>query len=156
MATTFRVISLPPFRAAISGVSVDCAFTPDSVLGKFDQWFSNIKLTPRDSFMPRDFLYFDEKRNGMVWMYALSEDIDPGEFEVIDFPGGLYLTYAYRDGGMEENAALFNEAMLYLTSSDILMSDKDRTTLGHVITPKEVAEAQGWAQMETYIPVKLM
>ena len=51
----FRIISLPPFRAASSGLVTDFDFSPSGALGKFDEYFSAITPSPRDSFMPRDF-----------------------------------------------------------------------------------------------------
>ncbi len=63
----FRIISLPPFKAASSGVDKECNFSPSGILGKFDKYFSAISPSKRDSFMPRDFLFFDEEKQGMVW-----------------------------------------------------------------------------------------
>ena len=31
----------------------------------------------------------------------------------------------------------------------------DHYSMGHIITPPEIIQAQGWAQMEAFIPVKL-
>ena len=49
------------------------------------EYFSAIKPSARDSFLPRDFLYFDEEKQGMVWMWALCEDMNDGGNEIIDF-----------------------------------------------------------------------
>ncbi|WP_024347868.1 hypothetical protein [Lacrimispora indolis] len=153
----FRIISLPPFKASTSGVSNECDFAPGSILNKFDKYFSAIKLCPRDSFRPRDFLYFDNEKQGMVWMWALSEDIDDGGNEVINFDGGYYLTYAYKDGDEETNGKLYREAINFIVNSKILELDirSNHYAMGHIITPQEIIIAQGWAQMETFIPVKL-
>lgn len=152
----FRIISLPPFRAASSGADKDCDFSPSGILGKFHAYFSAIRPCPRDSFMPRDFLYYDEQAQGMVWMWALSEGMDAGGFDVIDFEGGYYLTYVYRDGDEQEHERLHGEAMQFLEQSEILASDirPGRYAMGHIITPSAIIDAQGWAQMETFIPVK--
>lgn len=72
----FRIISLPAFKAASSGIDRNFDFSPNGILGKFSEYFSAIKPSARDSFLPRDFLYFDEEKQGMVWMWALSEDMD--------------------------------------------------------------------------------
>lgn len=92
----FRIVSLPAFRAASSGVDKDFDFSPKGILGKFSEYFSAIKPSPRDSFLPRDFLYFDDEKQGLVWMWALSEDMNKGGNEIIDFEGGFYLTYVYK------------------------------------------------------------
>ncbi len=153
----FRIISLPPFKAASSGVDKDFDFSPSGILGKFDNYFSNIKPSDRDSFLPRDFLYYDEEKQGMVWIWALSEDMDNGGNAVVDFDGGYYLTYAYRDGDGETNEKLYSEALKYIEASNVFELDArpDHYIMGHIITPGEIIKAQGWAQMETFIPIKL-
>lgn len=152
----YRIISLPPFRAASSRLDTAGDFSEDGLLFRFDRYFSAIRPCPRDSFMPRDFLYYDEARGGMVWIYALSEDIDAGENETLDFEGGYYLTYAYRDGDGEENDRLYKGALEFLAENGALELDirPGHYVMGHIITPPDLIEAQGWAQMETFIPVK--
>lgn len=152
----FRIISLPAFKAASSGVDKHFDFSLEGTLGKFDTYFSAIKPCDRDSFMPRDFLYFDEEKQGMVWIWALSEDMNDGGNETIDFEGGYYLTYVYKDGDEETSRKLYEEAMEYINNSGVLELDirPNHYSMGHIITPAEIIQAQGWAQMETFIPVK--
>lgn len=153
----FRIVSLPPFQAASSGLVKDFDFSPEGTLGKFNDYFSAITPSPRDSFMPRDFLCFDGEAGGMVWLYAISEGMDDGGWETVDCEGGCYVTYTYRDGDEEANARLYQEAAAYIEASDVLELDirPGRLSMGHIITPPEVIAAQGWAQMEAFIPVKL-
>ena len=106
----FRIVSLPPFQAASSGLVKDFDFSPEGTLGKFNDYFSAITPSPRDSFMPRDFLCFDGEAGGMVWLYAISEGMDDGGWETVDCEGGCYVTYTYRDGDEEANARLYQEA----------------------------------------------
>ena len=133
----FRIVSLPPFQAASSGLVKDFDFSPEGTLGKFNDYFSAITPSPRDSFMPRDFLCFDGEAGGMVWLYAISEGMDDGGWETVDCEG--------------------QEAAAYIEASDVLELDirPGRLSMGHIITPPEVIAAQGWAQMEAFIPVKL-
>lgn len=153
----FRIISLPPFRAASSGVVQDFDFSPEGALGKFNSYFSAITPSPRDGFMPRDFLCFDVESGGVVWLYALCEGMDGGGYAIADCEGGCYVTYTYRDGDEEANGRLNRQAMEYIAASGILEPDirPGRLPMGHIITPPEVIAAQGWAQMEAFIPVKL-
>ena len=138
----FRIVSLPPFQAASSGLVKDFDFSPEGTLGKFNDYFSAITPSPRDS---------------MVWLYAISEGMDDGGWETVDCEGGCYVTYTYRDGDEEANARLYQEAAAYIEASDVLELDirPGRLSMGHIITPPEVIAAQGWAQMEAFIPVKL-
>jgi hypothetical protein len=153
----FRIISLPAFMAASSGIDKNFDFSPQGILGKFDKYFSDIEPCDRDSFMPRDFLYFDEEKQGMIWIWALTEDMDDGGNEIIDFEGGYYLTYVYKDGDEETNGKLYREALKYIEDSEVLELDvrQNHYSMGHIITPAEIIKVQGWAQMETFIPVKL-
>lgn len=153
----FRIIYLPPFKAASSGVDKNFDFSSTGILGKFDKYFSAIKPSDRDNFMPRDFLYYDEQQQGMVWIWALSEGMSDGGNTLFDFEGGYYLTYAYKDGDDETNAKLYKEAMKYIENSEILELDirPNHYSMGHIITPAEIIKAQGWAQMETFIPIRL-
>ena len=153
----FRIVSLPAFKAASSGADKNFDFSPNSILGKFNEYFSAIKPSARDSFLPRDFLYFDEEKQGMVWMWALSEDMNDGGNEIIDYEGGYYLTYAYKDGDEATNGRLYEEALKYIEASGVFELDvrPNHYAMGHIITPAEIIEAQGWAQMETFIPIKL-
>lgn len=153
----FRIISVPQFKAASSGVDKNFDFSSNGILGKFDTYFSAIKPSPKDDFMPRDFLFYDKEQQGFVWWWALTEGMDNSVFEVIDFDGGYYLTYAYKDGDEEANSKLYNEALEYINNSDIYELDErpNHYAMGHIITPAEIIKAQGWAQMETFIPIKL-
>ena len=153
----FRVIALPPFRAACSGVDPAMDFSPEGVLGRFDSYFSNVPLEDRDRFSPRDFLFFDEARGGMVWWWALSDGMDDGGNPVEDFDGGYYLTYAYKDGDGDEHTRLYQKALAEIESSPIFELDirPGHYVMGHIITPQPIVDAQGWAQMETFIPIRL-
>jgi hypothetical protein len=153
----FRIVSLPPFRAASSGPDPLGDFSPDGVLGRFDDFFSGIRPSPRDSFLPRDFLFNDEERQGLVWWWALADGMDSGSYEVVDFDGGLYLTYVYRDGDDAENGRLYRTALVCIDASPVYELDvrPNHYAMGHVITPPELIVAQGFAQMETYIPIRL-
>lgn len=153
----FRIISLPPFRAATSGLVENFDFSPEGALGKFNEYFSAITPSPRDSFMPHDFLCFDMETESMIWLYALSEGMDNGGYAVIDCEGGYYVTYTYRDGDEEANNRLYQEASAYIKASEILELDvrPGRLSMEHIITPPEIIAAQGWAQMEAFVPIKL-
>lgn len=153
----FRIVSLPPFKAASSGVDKNLDFSEEGILGKFDAYFSDIKPLPRDGFMPRDFLFFDPVKQGMIWWWALNEDMDSCGNEVVDFDGGYYLTYTYKDGDEEMGSKLYNEAIEYINKSDLFELDErnNHYSMAHIITPEKIIKAQGWAQMETFIPIKL-
>lgn len=153
----FRIISLPPFTAVTSGPDPEMDFSPEGVLGKFNAYFSTITPSPRDSFSPRDFLFFNPQAGALEWWYAIEEGMPDGGFEKVGFEGGNFLTYCYRDQDEEENNRLYQEAMKYINDSDVLELD-DRPghySMGHIITPPEIIEAQGFALMEAFVPVRV-
>lgn len=153
----FRIIYLPPFTAVTSGVDPCFDFSPNGILGKFNAYFSEIKPLPQDNFRPRDFLFFNKEAGGLEWWFALAEGMSDGECERVDFDGGYYVVYNYKDGDEEENGRLYNEAIKYIQNSDIFELDErpNHYSMGHIITPPEVIEAQGFAIMESFVPVKI-
>ena len=153
----FRIVYLPPFEAAESGVDCACDFSPEGILGKFNVYFSAIQPEPRDCFMPRDFLFYDEERGGMVWWWALAEGMDDGGHARVAFDGGYCLTYVFRDGDDVANGTLYREALKFIEESDIFELDvrPNHYAMGHIITPAEVIKVQGWSLMEVFIPIRL-
>lgn len=154
----FPIIYLPPFTAATSGpVDPASGFSAGGVFEKFDAYFSAVKLSPRDSFTPRDFLFFNQEANGLEWWWALAEGLPDGGFEKVDFDGGYYVVYTYRDHDGEANDRLRQEAMQYIRDSGFLEVDErpGHYSMGHIITPPEIIEAQGFALMEAFIPIKI-
>lgn len=151
----FRLISLPPFKAATSGVDKEFDFSSNGILEKFDKYFSAIKPLERDSFMPRDFLFYDEEKQGMVWWWALSEDMYNGGNEVVDFEGGYYITYFYKDGDNETNSKLYNEAIEYIKNSDVLDLNihQNHYAMGHIITPPEIIKAKDGRKWKHLFPL---
>ncbi len=153
----FRIIYLPPFTAVTSGADREFDFSENGLLGKFDAYFSSIKPQPQDSFMPRDFLFFNPEAGGPEWWWALADGMPDGGFRHVDFDGGYYLTYAYRDGDEAESERLHKAAMQYIEQSGLIETDErpGHYAMGHIITPAEIIKALGYAVMETFIPVKL-
>lgn len=153
----FRIIELPAFTAVSSGVDTAFDFSENGKLGKFSTYFSAIKPLPEDSFRPRDFLFFDKEENGLVWWWALAEGMDDGGFEHVEFDGGYYVCYNYIDHDEETNGKLYNEALKYIENSGVFELDErpNHYSMGHIITPVAIAEKQGFALMETFIPIKI-
>lgn len=152
-----RIISLPPFTAVTSGVDPNMDFSPEGLLGKFNSYFSAITPSPRDSFMPRDFLFFNKEAGGLEWWWAWEEGMPDGGFEKVSFDGGIYLTYLYRDHDEEENGRLYQEAVAFARNSAVFDLDErpGHYSMGHIVTPPAVIAAQGFALMECFVPVRL-
>ncbi len=153
----FRIISLPPFTAVTSGPDPSCDFSPSGVLGKFNAYFSAVKPSARDSFIPRDFLFFNQEAGALEWWYALEEGMSDGGYEKVAFDGGIYLTYFYWDHDEAANQKLYQEAKSYIEASPVFEPDErpGHYSMGHIITPPEVIAALGNGMMEAFVPVRL-
>ena len=70
---------------------------------------------------------------------------------------GETVTVTVEGGDEEANARLYQEAAAWIEASPVLEPDvrPGHLSMGHIITPPEIIAAQGWAQMEAFIPVKL-
>lgn len=154
----FRMIELPSFKAVSSGVDTNVDFSDQGILGKFNAYFSKLSPRPENSFMPRDFLMFDHSKGGMVWLYALTDELETDGYDIVDFVGGYFLTYVYKDGDEIAGQELFKKAKEFIAHSAHLEFDisENRPMMGHIITPKKIIEEQGWAQMESFIPIRLL
>ena len=73
-----RIVYLPPFTAVTSGVAHDFDFSEAGALGKFGRYFGAITPLPRDGFMPRDFLFFNQEAGGLEWWWALADGMPDG------------------------------------------------------------------------------
>lgn len=80
-----------------------------------------------------------------------------GGYEKVQFDGGYYLCYHYRDQDEVAGAELHQAAMQFIQDSQLLELDErpNHYTMGHIITPKEISDQLGYAIMETFVPIKL-
>ena len=159
----FRIVYLPPFRAASSGLDPECDFSPEGRLGKFNAYFSAIRPEPRDAFMPRDFLFYDEERGGMVWWYALAEGMDDGGNEIAEFDGGYYLTYVYRDGDEEANvclvsgsASLSADATASVAGAQAISVTLFDSGVGEVTRTTSGRSTMRWDEAGVYLPMVIV
>ena len=121
----------------------------DGVLEKFDEWFSK----QRREMFPRDFLWQDG--HGFVWYYVYSEEINvPEEYEIVDFPGGLYAVVTGRDndGVSYKNAMAALDRFIAMSNFE---KDPDRAQMGNIITPPDAKAALGYEQMDYYVPIRI-
>jgi hypothetical protein len=152
----YVLIQLPEFDAIVSGVDKTFDFSKEGVLGRFDAYYSTQKPSPNDSFLPRDFLYFDAFQGGLVWMYAIHEGMTPHAFQTVRVPAGWYLIYHWVDGDDEQGGKMYQGALEYLKTLRCFELDETegRHAMGHIVTPSDAAVLQGFAVMRTYLPVK--
>lgn len=139
-----RIYEMPACRM----VSSACGMFGDGKLERFSEWFSTLPVT----MFPRDYLWFDAARGGFVWYYMYSEGMDvPDEFEIVDFPGGLYAVVTGVDG--QDNSGEMRETETFIRTHGF-ERDESRQPLGNIITPQAAQERLGYCQMDYYTPVK--
>lgn len=112
-----------------------------------------LSAQPRTLF-PRDFLYWDAQQNGFCWLYEYSEGMGvPEEFEIVDFPGGLYAVATDIDQKTDTDA-MNREKDAFLLAHG-LERDDSRAELGNIITSPRAKAALGFEQMDYYTPVRV-
>ena len=138
-----RIYQIPPCRMVSSGTGM----FGDGVLERFNAWFSR---QPRGIF-PKDFLFWDGA--GFRWLYLYEKGMKiPPEFDIMDFPGGLYAVATDIDGKTDREA-LDREVAAFLEQSGF-ERDPDRFDLGNVITPPAASKILGYNQMDYYTPIR--
>lgn len=155
---SIRVIELPKCNMVSSGCSTDeNPFAEGGLLMSFDKWWSAIDAQREDKFFPRDFMWYDSEKNGLVWYYAATPiPTDTEGFEVIDFPGGLYAAAVSRDGDYTDGTRVRDSIQAWILNSTGFEYDDQRghSELFHVITPETAAKALGYSQLEIYVPIR--
>lgn len=145
-----RIVQLPPSRMVASG---------DSDLETFDAWWTEADKKRKDQFFPRDFMWFDEASQKLVWGYVLPYDMsDTGRYGIIDFPGGLYAAAVSRDGDDEDGERVYTAIREWTRDSGAFALDEGsgRHTMFHVITPDEAFRAMGFRQLDIYVPTRVV
>lgn len=139
-----RIYEIP----ACQMVSSACGMFGEGKLERFDEWFSTLPVTT----FPHDFLWFDASRGGFVWYYQYEKGMEvPAEFEIVDFPGGLYAVVTGIDGA--DNAEEMRAVDAFLARHG-LIKDESRASLGNIITSKAAQDKLGYCQMDYYTPVR--
>ena len=141
-----RVYDMPPCKMAVS----KCGMFGDGKLEPFADWFSSLPKT----MFPRDYLWYDSVNGGFVWYYMCDKNmVVPEDFEVIDFPGGLYAVATDVDG--QDNANVLNAIKDFIKEKGCFEEDYSREYLGNIVTSQSACKAMGYNQMDYYIPVKI-
>lgn len=154
-----RIVELPPCVMASSGVSTESEpFAAGGRLMRFNEWWTAVDATRRDRFFPRDFMWFDRVRQGLVWWYAVPEaTADTEGFDAVDFEGGLYAAAISRDGDDGDGERVYDDVKAWVAASDRFdLDERDgHYDLFHIITPNAAASAMGYRQLEIFVPIRL-
>ena len=144
---TVRLYEIPACKMVSSGIGM----FGEEKFDHFDAWFS----TQSRGIFPKDFLYFDKngEKEGFHWLYLVESGMKvPEEFDVIDFPGGLYAVSTDVDG--TEDSTERKVAVNAFLAANGLERDVSRAELGHVITSPAAKAVLGFEQMDHWLPVR--
>jgi len=112
----------------------------------FEAWFSNL---PHTSPYPLDFLKEGSELGSLCWTYLLQDGMDvPPEFEVIDFPGGLYAVVCGID--QKTTKSTWRERDKFLKEHGF-ERNPDLPEFGHILAPPDVL---GYGQMDYWYPIR--
>jgi len=147
-----KIITLPKCRMVTSGLEGDQK--------KFNKMWNELDQKRKDKFFPRDFMFFDEKTQETVWLYAVEEWVtenDTKGFEIIDFEGGIYATDIAPQKPYEEALKVYNVIQDWVNSSKAFALDvnEKRPQLWHVVGTSLTDKALGYRQIEIFVPIKL-
>lgn len=95
-----RIVEIPPMKAVYSGPLTDGA-----KMGAFIAFFSKFNETLKSELAPRDFMWYNEKKDAREWFYALPAQYDPAlipGYEITDLPCGLYAVASCLDADFDE------------------------------------------------------
>jgi hypothetical protein len=148
---TVKIITLPKCSIVTSG---------EGDQKKFNQMWSELDQKRKDKFFPRDFMFFNEKTQKEVWLYAVEEWVtenDTQGFEIIDFEGGIYATCIAPQKPFEEALKVYNVIQDWVNSSKAFALDvnEKRPHLWHVVGTSLTDKALGYRQIEIFVPIKL-
>jgi len=147
-----KIITLPKCRMVTSGLEGDQK--------KFNKMWSELDQKRKDKFFPRDFMFFDEKTQKTVWLYAIEEWVtenDTKGFEIIEFEGGIYATSIAMQKPYEEALKVYNVMQDWINSSKAFTLDvnEKRPHLWHVVGTSLTDKVLGYRQIEIFVPIKL-
>jgi len=145
-----RIIGLPEARMVTSGIGG---------IEEFDEWFSEVNKTRKDAFFPRDFMFFDQEKNHLVWYYALPDGLeDTNGFDVVQFPGGLYAAAVSEDENDVDGDRVYKGIIEWVNNSNCFELDErpGHYTMFHVITPDSAYQVMGYRQLDIFVPIKVI
>lgn len=147
-----RIINIPPLSVVSSG-----PITTIEEMEAFDGWWS--KIEAKNYITPRDFMYFNEEKNCMEWIFAMVDgQTDTGGYEISHFPGGLYAVGTTKntdEASKESKEYIYN----WVNESEVFelsTTENDpvnRYDMFHVSSPEIFNEKMGYHLSEIYVPI---
>lgn len=154
----FRIIELPSCKMVSSGCSAEKdPFAPGGLLNRFGSWWSEVDRERKDRFFPRDFMWYDREKKGLVWYYAVSGDLaGTGGFEIVDYEGGLYASAVARDGDDLDGQNVYSAIKQWVKDGGCFQLDErpGHYDMFHIITSGSARAVLGYHQLEIFVPIR--
>lgn len=157
-----RGIEIKPFRAVSSGPR-----TLEDIFGEggFSQWLDTHRNLIKDHvYEPSEFLWHEgEKdtwgRGKNILISAIKDEVTEVEvapYEIIDFPGGLYLVGTGDESNNDDLNETINCMMAWIENSDVFQyGDFPKSGMCNMPNPDGAFDkAVGIAQQQIYLPLK--
>lgn len=155
-----RGIEIPSFRAVSSGPqTLEQLFGPGS---GFSAWVREHEgLLKRGIYEPNDFLWHEDGDvNRSVWIIAVGDhvtQVHTAPYEIIEFPGGVFLTATADESNPEDLEETVNDMMDWIRCSQAFSyGDFPPSGMCNMPNPDGVFDcAMGIAQQQIFLPLKL-
>ena len=161
--TNMRGIEIQKFRAVSSGFK-----TLNELFGEngFIKWVKNHdQFFKKHIYEPLDFLWHEDKNitwdNGRnIWILAINDNIiknDVYPYEIIEFPGGIFLVATGDEKNNEDLNETINCMMNWIKTNDIFeYGDFPKSGMCNMPNPDGIFDKSlGIAQQQIYLPLKL-
>lgn len=157
-----RGIELKKFRAVSSGPK-----TFDELFGKggYNEWLeAHRHLVAEHIYEPTDFLWHEgEKetwgRGQNIFISAIKDNVTESDvypYEIIDFPGGIFLVATGDENNNDDLNETVNSMMMWIENSDVFeYGDFPKSGMCNMPNPGGAFDnALGIAQQQIYLPLK--
>ena len=155
-----RIVEFPKCRAVTSGyATAEAPFEEGGTLLRFMAWWNEYDRQRVDRWFPRDFIMFGREENAIIWFYMLPDGEQVcTDYEIIDFEGGLYAAATAVDSDFDDEQRVYGEIKAWVIGSGAFALDERRGhyDMCHVITPQCARKAMGHAQLEIFVPIKII
>jgi len=160
-----RAIEIPKFRAVSSGVQpIDAIFGDGESF--HNTWFTSHRhLLKTHIYEPQDFVWHECEEmsqadiNRSVWVLAVKDDVteeDVAPYELIEFPGGMFLVATADESDNDDLNATVNCMMQWIERSEVFeYGDFPKSGMCNMPNPDgAIDKALGIAQQQIYLPLK--
>ena len=142
-----RIVEIPKMKAAYSG-----PLTNEEAFEKFNKWFSEYHASLRYELFPRDFMWYNEKKEVREWFYALpceSREKQMEGFEIVDLPHGLFAVASCLDEEIVEWVNASGRFRVYENCDN----KAERYPMFHIISPGYLIPS-GISMENLYVPIE--